>query len=111
MDHEAYETQMFDTINHHSGDKDGKPKVKIPKVAIVTKKDTSALKMGLKRMAIALFTAALFASSVFSFIFTATATGYWAVVLFLAAIVQLVWAVIFLYAQGITREESKGEKR
>lgn len=106
MDHEAYETQMFDTVNHHSAES-----VSRPKVAVVTKKDTSALKMGLKRMVIALFTALLFASSVISFILTATATGYRAVVLFLAAIVQLVWAFIFLYAQGITREESKGEKQ
>lgn len=106
MDHEAYETQMFDSVNHHATEKSSRPKV-----AIIQKKDTSALKLGLKRMLIALFTAFLFASSVFSFIATATATGYWAVVLFLAAIVQLVWAFIFLYAQGITREESKGDKQ
>lgn len=106
MDHEAFETKMFNTVNHHSAER-----ISRPKVTIVTKKDTSALKVGLKRMVIALFTAVLFASSVFSFIATATATGYWAVVLFLAAIVQLVWAYIFLYAQGITRVESKGEKQ
>ena len=106
MDHEAYETQMFDTVNRHSAER-----ISRPKVAIVTKKDTSALKTGLKRMVIALFTALLFAFAVISFIFTATATGYWAVILFLAAIVELVWAFILLYAQGITREESKGETK
>jgi hypothetical protein len=52
-------------------------------------------------MLLAIFTAFLFGLSIFSFIATATATGYWAVILFISAIVLLVWAFLFLYAQGI----------
>lgn len=101
MDHEAFENEMIDTVNRHAEEQSGQVKIGIPKVKVITKKDTSALKTGLKRMVVALFTAFLFALSVFAFIVTATATGYWAVLSFFAAIVLMVWAIIFLYAQGI----------
>ena len=101
MDHEEYESQMFDDINRHAAERSAHFVTTLPKRAVITLKDKSALKMGLKRMGIALFTAFLFGLSITSFILTATATGYWAVILFLAAIVLLVWAVVFLYAQGI----------
>ena len=99
------EKEIIDIVNQHA-----KTTV-TPKRTVVTKKDKGALKIGLKRVAIALFTAFLFALSAFAFIATATATGYWAVILFLSAIVLLVWAFVFLYAQGITTQESKGETK
>jgi hypothetical protein len=75
------------------------------------KKKAKILGRGLKRMMIALFTAILFALSVYAFIAAATATGYWAVVLFLSAIVLMVGAFVFLYAQGITKVESQGDSK
>lgn len=79
----------------------------------MNKTDFSILKRGLKRMTFALFTAALFTLSVLGFIETATATGYWAVLLFIASVISLGLAFLFLYVQGIIRgkyEESKGGK-
>ena len=80
----------------------------------MNKTDFSILKRGLKRMTFALTTAALFALSVWGFIKTATSTGYWAVLLFIASVISLGVAFLFLYAQGIIRgkyEESKGENK
>ena len=67
----------------------------------MNKTDRRILKTGIKRVVVAMFTAFLFALSVCAVILTATATGYWAVILFISAIVLLIWAIIFLYAQGI----------
>lgn len=109
MDHEAFEKEMIDTVNRHSGewkqitfDGEFAEAPKSHKVKIITKKDVSTLATGLKRMLVALFTAILFGLSIFAFIATATATGYWAVILFIAAIVLMLWAFIFMYAQGIS---------
>lgn len=77
----------------------------------MNKIDKKILKTGLKRVAIALLTAFLFAMSVLAFIVTATATGYWAVILFISGIVLMLWAFVFLYAQGITANESQGENK
>ena len=110
MDHEAFENEMIDGVNRHA-EESGRFDGNIPKQAVITKTDTLTLKMGLNRMVLALFTAFLFGLSVFSFIATATATGYWAVILFISAIVLLVWAIIFLYAQGIADVESKGDSK
>lgn len=77
----------------------------------MNKIDKKILKTGLKRVAIALLTAFLFAMSVLAFIVTATATGYWAVILFISGIVLMIWAFVFLYAQGITGDESQGENK
>ena len=109
MDHEAFENEMFDAVNRHAEEQSGQGETGVPKVKLLTKKDTSALKNGLKRMIVALFTAFLFGLSVFAFIATATATGYWAVLLFLSAIVLLVWAFVFLYAQGISPKGEGGK--
>lgn len=79
----------------------------------MNKTDFRILKRGCKRMVFALFTAALFALSVWGFIETATATGYLAILFFFISVVELGLALLFLYAQGIGRgkyEESKGEK-
>ena len=79
----------------------------------MSKSDVKTLKMGLKRMALALATAALFALSVWGFFTTASAPGYLAVLLFLASVLWLGMSVVFLYAQGITckmNAERKGEK-
>ena len=109
MDHEEYESKMIDTVNHHSGewdqltfDSEFTEAHKSHKVKIITKEDVSTLATGLKRILVALFTAFLFGLSVSAFILTATAHGYWAVILFIAAIVLMVWAFIFLYAQGVS---------
>lgn len=101
MDHKAYEKEMIDKVNHHAS------KAR----TVVTKKDTATLKIGLKRMVLALFTAVLFAVSVFCFIAVATAPGYLAVVMFITALFALVCGIIFLYAQGITNKESNGDDK
>ena len=79
----------------------------------MNKTDFSILWRGCKRMAFALVTAALFALSVYGFIATATSTGYWAVILFIASVISLGVGFLFLYVQGIIRgkyAERKGEK-
>ncbi len=95
MDHKAFNEQTIDTVTI--------------KKSLFTKTDVKILRRGLKRTGIALLTTFLFALSIFSFIAAATATGYWAVVLFFSAIVLMIWALAFLYAQGITDEESRGD--
>ena len=116
MDHEAFENEMIDTVNRHSGEWDQltfdgefPEPIKKRKVKVFSKEDASALKSGLTRTLVALFTAFLFGLSVFAFIATATATGYWAVLLFLSAIVLMVFAFIFLYAQGISPKGEGGK--
>jgi fatty acid desaturase len=108
MDHNAYENEMIDTINRHAEEK-SRQATAVKRV--FTKTDTRTLRQGLKRTLIAILTAVLFALSVYNFIAVATATGYWAVILFFSAIVLLVWAFILLYAQGITHVESKGDNK
>ena len=116
MDHEAFENEMIDTVNRHSGEWDQlsfdgefPEPIKKHKFKVFSKEDASALKTGLVRVLAALCTAFLFGLSVFAFIATATATGYWAVILFLAAIVLMVFAFIFLYAQGISPKGTGGQ--
>ena len=109
-DHKAFEEQMIATVNSHAKEKSEHSKVSTLKNALITKKDVATLKIGLKRMAVALLTAFLFALSVFSFIATATAAGYWAVALFLAAIVLMGWAFILLYG-GIQLVKSKRKSK
>lgn len=108
MDHESYESKMIDGVNRHAEEK-GKRIGKVKRV--FTKADVSTLKRGLKRTVIAIITEIIFGLSVFSFIAAATASGYWAVILFLAAIVLLVWSFIFLYAQGVADGESQGDSK
>ena len=115
MDHEAYENEMIDGVNRHTKEWDqitfDSEITPTEKNRVVTKTDTRALRQGFKRMVLALFTTALFALSIFCFIVTATATGYLAVFLFFSAIVLMVWAVIFLYAQGVADVGSKGDSK
>ena len=113
MNHEAFENQMIDAINRNAEEKHRSTHTGTAptKRSVFTKADLMAFRRGLKRTLIALLTAALAALSVFGFIRTAVATGYWAVILFLASLVELVWVVILLYAQGIIRAESRGDRK
>ena len=80
----------------------------------MSKSDVLTFKRGLKRMALALVTATLFAASVFSFIKVATAVGYLAILLFFLALVALGSSLLLLYAQGIISgpgSESDGERK
>ena len=100
MDHDAYETQMIDSINRH-GEEAAKEKAAIKLDRVITKNDTRTVVRGLKRVFLALLTAALFGASVFGLITVATAHGYWAVGLFVASLLVMALAFILLYAQGI----------
>lgn len=113
MDHEAYERQMFDIVNRKAEDKhtDTRESTVTTKKSLLTKTDIRVLRRGLKRTGIALLTTILFALSIFSFIKAATATGYLAVVLFFLAIVLMVFAFVFLYAQGVTDGGSRGDHK
>lgn len=112
MDHEAYESQMFDDVNRHG-------KAATPDIVdeswdqVVTKDDRRVVARGLKRVLLALLTAAMFAIAVIGLIAVATAPGYLAVLLFFASILALAVSFILLYAQGITSkaQESKGESK
>jgi hypothetical protein len=67
------------------------------------------IKRGLKCLAFALLTAAIFAVSVYGFIAVATAPGYLAVMLFLGSIVALAVAFTLLYALGIIAAGRSGD--
>lgn len=80
----------------------------------MNKTDVKILMRGLKRVGVAILTAAIFVSSVVGLIVTATAPGYLAVLLFLLSIAGLLATFILLYAQGINRriiKEGKGESK
>ena len=80
----------------------------------MNKADAKILKRGLKRVGVALLTAATFAIAVLGLILTATVPGYLAVLMFLVSALALAAAFTLLYAQGINRrrcEESKGESK
>lgn len=109
MDHDAFENEMFETVNHH-GKADDKT---IPAEASMglNKNDGRVVVRGLKRTLIALLNAATFAMAVLGFIAVAKAPGYLAVLLFFVSILALVFSFILLYAQGIIPVESKGESK
>lgn len=102
MDHDAYEKHMIDEVNRNAVEYTDAPERTNPERRVFTKADAKALRRGFKRMVVALFTALLFGLSIFAFIAAASATGYWAVILFFSAVVLTIWTVIFVYAQGIT---------
>ena len=80
----------------------------------MSKSDILTFKRGLKRMALAVVTAVLFAASVFCFIKAATAIGYLAILLFFIALIAMGLSLLLLYAQGIISSpntESKGESK
>ena len=105
------EKEMIDVVNHHAEEKTqhtGTSENPATKKRLITKTDARAMKQGLKRVLFALITAATFALAVFCFIVTATATGYLAVLSFLAAIALTIWTIVLVYAQGITNESQGG---
>lgn len=116
MDHEAFEKEMIDGVNRNAAEKRAAApeKTVVAKERLFTRSDAVALKRGLKRMMIALLTVVLFGIAVFGFIVTAISPGYLAVLLFIASIVALIFAFVFLYAQGLTRKphvESQGDDK
>lgn len=79
----------------------------------MNKSDAKTIMRGLRRVAVALITAATFVTAIAGFIAVGFTRGYLAVLLFLASLMILGIAFILLYAQGIgpkTYTESKGEK-
>lgn len=113
MDHNVYENQMIDGVNRNAEEKNHHTSTQeepvVATASLFTKTDATALKRGIKILLVALLTAAQFALAVFCFIKVATTTGYWAVILFLGAILLLVWAFVFLYALGIIPGGRQGE--
>lgn len=106
------EKEMMDIVNHHTEEKNhkgGKYDAPTARKKLFTKADVNALTQGVKRVLFALITAATFALAVFCFIITATATGYIAVALFLAAVALAIWTIVLVYAQGISRIERQGD--
>lgn len=105
MDHEAYEAQMFDTINRHAGE--------VPTKEPIEVKPSSAriFIRGLKRTFIALLSVATLAISVLGFIAVATTPGYMAVVLFVASVITALNSFFLLFTQGIDPKERKGERK
>lgn len=77
----------------------------------MNKADLIVLKKGLKRLALSLFTAALFGVSVYGFIVTAMVSGYVAVLLFVTSVVLLLCSFLFLYAHGLDGTEDQGEDK
>lgn len=80
----------------------------------MNKTDITVLKRGLKRMVIAILTAALSAVSIYGFVVVASLTGYRAVIVFLLAVVAAYWAFVLLYTQGSTRKtnaEEQGDRK
>jgi hypothetical protein len=107
MDHEAYENEMMDAVNRHKEEADTKSEAKWSMV--MTKNDARVVARGLKRTLIALLNAATFALAVLCFITVAKVKGYWAVMMFFVALLNLAVSFILLYAQGIIHVESKGD--
>ncbi len=103
MDHNAYEKEMIDGVNRNADER-------VQYADAHKSTDAKTLWRGFKRMLLAIITATMFALSVYCFIATATVTGYWAVALFLSAIVLMFFAFTLLYAQGITYTEGEGDE-
>lgn len=103
---DKYEKEMFDGVNRHAGEKVQYPTTHDKQSA---QTDARSLWLGLKRVLVALLTAASFGLTGYTFFAVATATGYWAVALFIAAIVLAIWSFSLLYAQGIVPVESQGD--
>lgn len=110
MDHDAYENHMIEAINQH-GEKTTAETVEKKWSKVMTKNDARLVTIGLKRTLLALLTSAITVGSVIGLIAVAKATGYMAVLLFFASILGLLGAFVLLYAQGITRMESRGDSK
>ena len=115
MDHDAYENEMIEAINRHgeaAAEEVATEEATEAKWSMVmNKSDARVIVRGLKRILLALLTAATFAIAVIGLIVVATAPGYLAVVLFFASILAMVCSFVLLYAQGIICIESKGESK
>ena len=113
MDHEVFEKEMFDGVNRHAEENSKCSKSTVTmKPRLFTKKDAANLTKGLRCMVFAIFTAGMFAVSVLGFIKVTSVTGYLAVGLFVASVLSMVTAIIFLYALGIIVKapaESQGD--
>ena len=106
MNHDVYEKEMIDGVNRHANGTINPSNNVTPKAKVVTKTDKKALKMGLKRMAVALLTALTFGASFAGFVGVVTLPGYLAVVLFIFSVMLMAIAVTLLYAQGINPKKS-----
>lgn len=71
----------------------------------------AVLKTGVKRTVLALLTTATFAGAILGFVKTASATGYAAVLLFMASIAVTLFGFATLYAQGFMYEEDQGDSK
>lgn len=112
MVHDVYEEEMIDLVNRHAEEKSQQTILEsATKEKVFTKDDARIMGTGIKRMILALITAALFALMVNSFLMVGVKVGWWAVVAFLAGIILLLLAVGLLYAQGITRVGKSGEDK
>ena len=113
MNHEAFENEMFNSVNRHSGELDHVTfDHEIPDTVKSNPAKNETLKTigrGLYRMIMALCTAGLFAFSVLDFILVTKETGYGAVLMFFAGILMLFAAIGALYVQGIVGKESQGD--
>lgn len=111
MNHEAWENDMIDTFDQRNQESTQNSQEK-KRVRILSKEDSAALVIGLKRTLLALITIALFAASVAAFIGVAYMGGYAAVGMFFAAILTSIATFTMLFAQGVapTSKESAGEK-
>ena len=110
MDHDVYEEQMIDMVNRHAEEKaEAFTETAPTKPKLFTKADARTLGRGIKRMTLALITAAMFALAVNSFLMVGFKSGWWAVVAFMCGIVLSLIAVFLLYAQGIARVGKTGE--
>ena len=103
MNHDAYEKEMIDGVNRNAGEK-------VQYADTPKSTDAKTLWQGFKRTLLGLITATAFALSVYCFVATATVHGYWAVALFLSAIVLMFFAFALLYAQGIAYTEGVGDE-
>ena len=99
----------MDHLEKGKSHKGGKFEAPMTREQLFTKADANALAQGLKRVLFSLITALTFALAVFGFIVTATATGYLAVLSFLAAIALTIWTIVLVYAQGISSTERQGD--
>lgn len=109
---DKYEQEMIDAVNRHAEEQSRH--VCTQETPSKTKANAKTLGRGLGRMLLAVLTAVMFAISVYGFIVVASETGYWAVLLFTVSVVNLFWAFVLLYTQGITRKnntESQGDNK
>ena len=102
MNHEEFERDMIDAVNRNADEKAALHE------SAFAKTDKTIMTRGLKRVGVALLTAASFVISFVGIIVTAFVPGYMAVLTFAASGVGLLITLVLLYAQGLNGE-SGGE--